>query len=301
MQSLFTRRSPASNSFKVRPARHTDRAALTRLTEHAQRTHFHLDWWTLNDWIDDASGNAWMAMAGSQIAGALIAPRQDTPVTWVRLVSIADEFNARPVLEALMPAAIDPLRVAGVESLACLSYPDWLIEQLPGLGFAPITDVTHFRKDDRGIAEHGSSTVSIRPVRPADLPAVLANDHAAFESLWWHTLDSLERIRHDCAHFIVAELDGRVIGHAFSDLYGGRGHLIRLAVHPAHQGRGVGTRLLAETLTFLLAAGAYPITLNTQADNYQSQSLYRRLGFIPTGESTTVMRKVISESLITVH
>jgi ribosomal-protein-alanine N-acetyltransferase len=296
MQSLFARRRPGPDSFDLRPATPADRAALTRLTERARRTHFHLDWLSLDDWIAESANSAWIASAGKHIAGALIAPAQDMPVAWVRLIAIADDYHAGAVLGAFLPAAIDSLHASGVGSLACLAYPDWLAEQLPELGFVPFTDVTHFRKDDRSIPEYGSHAVTIRAAKPGDLPIVLANDRAAFDPIWWHSRDSLARIYRDAAHFIVAELDGRVVGHAFSDRYGGGGHLIRLAVHPDHRERGIGTRLLAEALTYLLAAGAYPITLNTQADNYASQSLYRRFGFMPTGESTTVMIRMVNEA-----
>ena len=292
MPWFFSRRS-TPDVLTVRPATRADRASLSRLTERARRTHFHLDWWTLDDWIGDEASNAWLALADRRTAGVVIAPRQDAPVAWVRLISIADDVPARSVLQALMPPVAETLRAAGAASLACLAYPDWLAEQLPGCGFAPFTDVTHFRKDDAAIPD-SRSAASIRPVRDVDLPAVLAVDRAAFDPIWWHTPDSLDRIRRDCAHFIVAELDGRIVGHAFSDVYGDRGHLIRLAVHPDFQKRGIGGHLLADALTGLLAAGGPPVTLNTQADNYTSQSLYRRFGFAPTGESTTVMLRVIS-------
>jgi GNAT superfamily N-acetyltransferase len=296
MQRLIARWQPTSGSFDVRPATAADRAALTRLTERARRTHFHLDWWQLDDWIgqttsanERSSHDALVGVNGKQIAGALIAP-PNPPITWVRLIAIADGYDAKAVLGALLPAAIDRLRAAGVESLACLAHPAWLADLLPGFGFRPYLDVTNFRKDDLSIPEYGSPSVTVRPATLADLPAVLANDRAAFHPIWWHNLDSLERILRDVAHFIAAEIDGRIVGHAFSDLYGRQGHLVRLAVHPAAQGHGIGTRLLAESLEHLITVcGAWPLTLNTQADNYTSQSLYRRFGYRPRGDSTTVM------------
>jgi len=275
----------------MRPATLADRAALTGLTEHARRTHFHLDWWSVEDWIKESTSGAWVALNGKQIAGTLIAPLEDAPIAWVRLIAIADDYASDDILTALFSVALESLQAAGIESLACLSHPDWLIKRLPRLGFTPFIDVTHYRKDDRSIPDTDAPEVTIRPVTPGELPTVLANDRAAFDPIWWHTLASLQRILRDAADFIVAELDGRIIGHAFSDLYSGQGHLIRLAVHPAYQKRGIGARLLAEALTHLLAAGAYPLTLNTQVDNYTSQSLYRRFGFHPTGDSTTVMMR----------
>ena len=293
VQRLFARRLPAPASLDVRPATKADRGALARLTEHSRRTHFHLDWWSIDDWLAEASSNAWVAVAGNPIAGAVIVPANELPVAWVRLVAIADGYDARTVLDALFAAALPPLHAVGTGSLACLAYPDWLTDYLPVLDFAPFTDVTHFRKEDNSIPEQGSPAPTVRQATPGDLSSVLVNDRVAFDSIWWHTLDSLARILGDAAHFIVAELDGRIVGHAFSDVYVGRGHLIRLAVHPDYQRRGIGTRLLAEELTHLLAAGAYPVTLNTQADNFTSQTLYRRFGFAPTGESTTVMLRQI--------
>ena len=289
MQRLFARLPPAPDSLDVRPATPADRAGLTRLTEHARRTHFHLDWSTIEDWIDTTSSGAWVATLGKPIVGALIAPSQDSPVAWVRLVAIADGYDVQTTLGALLPPASEALRAAGVESLACLAHPAWLADALPDLALRPFTDVTHFYKDDRSIPDYGAPGVDVRRARPDDLPAVLINDRAAFDPMWWHTRDSLGHMLREAAHFAVAEIDGRITGHAFSEVYNGRGHLIRLAVHPDCQGRGIGTRLLAESLMVLIAAGARSLTLNTQADNYASQSLYRRFGYLPTGDSTTVM------------
>lgn len=289
MQRLFAQQPPAPGSFEVRPAAAADRPALTRLTEHARRSHFHLDWWSLADWLIEPSSNAWVAAAGKHIAGVVIAPPQDGPVAWVRLAAVADGYSAEAVLRALLPATTEVLAASGASSLASLAYPEWLSDELSKLGFAAYTDVAHFRKDDRAIPDIDSRGVAVRPAASGDLATVLANDRAAFDPIWWHTLDSLARVQREAAQFIVAEVDERIVGHAFSDLYGGRGHLVRLATHPDFQGLGVGARLLAEALTFLLAVGAYPITLNTQTDNYTSQSLYRRFGFAPSGDATTVM------------
>jgi ribosomal-protein-alanine N-acetyltransferase len=68
-------------------------------------------------------------------------------------------------------------------------------------------------------------------------------------------------------------------------------HLNRIAVHPAHQGRGVGALLLHDALRALWKLGAERVSLNTQTDNYYSQRLYRRFGFEPIGDSVTVWER----------
>jgi len=92
------------------------------------------------------------------------------------------------------------------------------------------------------------------------------------------------------SHFIVAAIGDQVVGHAFSDVYGGHGHLIRLVVHPAYQRLGIGEQLLVESLKYQIELGAYPLTLNTQVDNGASLALYRRYGFQAAGRHTRVMQ-----------
>jgi ribosomal-protein-alanine N-acetyltransferase len=140
-----------------------------------------------------------------------------------------------------------------------------------------------------------SPSASIRPARPEDIPAIADNDRASFDTIWWHSAASLAHILQTVSHFVVAEIDDRVVGHAFSDVYGGHGHLIRLVVHPAYQRRGIGEQLLRESLLQQNRLGAYPFTLNTQIDNAASQELYRRYGYQLNGRPVKVMQYVLSE------
>jgi ribosomal protein S18 acetylase RimI-like enzyme len=86
---------------------------------------------------------------------------------------------------------------------------------------------------------------------------------------------------------IVAEHEGRVIGYTFAamegydykSLRGPAGLLHDLLVDPDHRGRGVGRRLLDETLLMLQAKGARQIVLATAERNESAQRLFTRAGF----------------------
>jgi ribosomal protein S18 acetylase RimI-like enzyme len=65
-------------------------------------------------------------------------------------------------------------------------------------------------------------------------------------------------------------------------------HLNRIAVHPAHHGRGIGAALLYDALHTFWRQGVEHVSLNTQSDNQESQRLYRRFGFETTGDYATV-------------
>ena len=86
---------------------------------------------------------------------------------------------------------------------------------------------------------------------------------------------------------LVAEQDGRVIGYTFSAMEGydytslrGPAALLHdVLVEPAHRRRGVGRRLLDETLSMLRAKGARQIVLSTADRNESAQKLFTRMGF----------------------
>jgi ribosomal protein S18 acetylase RimI-like enzyme len=86
---------------------------------------------------------------------------------------------------------------------------------------------------------------------------------------------------------LVAEHDGQVIGYTFAamegydykSLRGPAGLLHDILVDPDHRGRGVGSRLLDETLSTLRSKGARQIVLSTAERNESAQRLFARIGF----------------------
>ena len=97
------------------------------------------------------------------------------------------------------------------------------------------------------------------------------------------------------AYFSVVEVGGAVMAYAEGELRPPVAHLNRIAVHPTHQGRGIGAFLLRDVLRAFWRRGARQVTLNTQADNRRSLRLYRRFGFQPTGDAVTVWEVQIEE------
>jgi ribosomal-protein-alanine N-acetyltransferase len=93
-------------------------------------------------------------------------------------------------------------------------------------------------------------------------------------------------------YFKVALAGQEIVGYQFNEVVKTDGHLARLAVLPAWQGRGIGTRLLAEAVTYFGQNGAERILLNTQEDNERARRLYGHFGFHPTGERVPVWQEI---------
>ena len=273
----------------VRPARSDDLPELRHLIEMSSRAHLNLDWWTLDDW---AGNPAFLVVEnGARIVAFGLGVRDASPVAWLRALVVEDGLGADTLLDALFPPLLDALRVQRVPALACLAWAEWLAEQLPGRGFAPMARVVTLRKD-RGAAPalDFAHRAAVRQAHPADLDAVAAADHAAFEPEWWYGRGAFDRLLRSPGRFVVAEREGALVGYAFGDALGLQAHIVRLAVHPAHQKHGIGAQLLADLVGHWRAHGVSAITVNTQTYNEASLRLYRRFDFSPIGQPVTAWR-----------
>ncbi|MFJ4485672.1 GNAT family N-acetyltransferase [Streptomyces longwoodensis] len=91
------------------------------------------------------------------------------------------------------------------------------------------------------------SELRIRAAGPADLDAVLAFWRTAAEGTSISDdRDGVERLlARDPEALLLAESAGDLVGTVIAGFDGWRCHLYRLAVHPGHRRRGVGSALLA--------------------------------------------------------
>jgi ribosomal protein S18 acetylase RimI-like enzyme len=112
-----------------------------------------------------------------------------------------------------------------------------------------------------------------------DIPKVRQVDAQSFDPLWQNSQESLESAWEKSASASVAQISDQVIGYQLSTGSSSGGHLARLAVRPDWQSCGVGTALVRHLLTQFHMWGALRVTVNTQADNQASLSLYSKLGF----------------------
>jgi ribosomal protein S18 acetylase RimI-like enzyme len=175
-----------------------------------------------------------------------------------------------------------------------MAWPRWLDEKLPAHGFAPVARVVTLRQDDWALPALSAGPARIRPADSTDLDAVAEIDHAAFEPDWWYGQTTLFRAMRGASRFTIAERNAQTVGYAFAHQSGAHMHITRLAVHPAHQRRGLGAQLVADLLEHAREHGADTITLNTQTHNHNSLRLYRRFGFVETDTLVTVWGRAIA-------
>lgn len=120
----------------------------------------------------------------------------------------------------------------------------------------------------------------LRRMTRQDLDRVWEIENISFLTPWSRRAFEEELRNEPRSYFVVAELDGHVVGYAGLWRIGDEGHIVNIAVHPDYRGRKVGELLLRDLIEEALAGGACRLTLEVRTSNLVAQRLYEKYGFI---------------------
>ena len=126
--------------------------------------------------------------------------------------------------------------------------------------------------------------VLIRPFRsPEDYPAVRALWESMEKGVRLGRSDSSEeiekKVRRDPDLFLVAEVDGILVGSVIGGFDGRRGMIYHLAVAAAQRERGIASQLMAEVEARLRAKGCLKSYLLVVTDNDKAMLYYEKRGW----------------------
>jgi ribosomal protein S18 acetylase RimI-like enzyme len=274
---------------RVRPAVEWDHDRIASLIYYESSSHRHLDWHSPLEWI--GSPYYWVREEGGNITAALACPEDPPHVAWIRYFGHYHYLSPAQAWESLWGAAREEIALAGEQKhVAAIVVRQWFQSLLGSSGFELKQNIVMLELRHENIRAfpkpHG---IRIRPMLDVDVPVVARLDLEAFGAFWHNTEKVLERARLQCASATVAEDDsGAIVGYQLSTKNPFGAHLARLAVRPNLQGKGVGTALVGQLVQTLIAGQFSKLSVNTQADNNASLALYKKMGFIRTGEQFPV-------------
>lgn len=127
------------------------------------------------------------------------------------------------------------------------------------------------------------SEVTIRRMNLEDVPAVAAVEAATFPTPWSEDAFRQELTSNAVARYLVAEVDGKVIGFAGAWVILDESHITNIAILDGYRGKGYGRALTSALMQYLSNLGAAYATLEVRKSNLTAQNLYVPLGFIKLG------------------
>jgi len=140
------------------------------------------------------------------------------------------------------------------------------------------------------LSSEESGKVTIREAREEDLPEIIRINLQTlpehYPNYFWR-----DHLRLWGKAFLVAEVDGRIVGYVMTRVDRGLGyvywkpfkklgHIVSIAVLPEFRRRGIGMRLMIEAMRRLKEVyGASEVYLEVRVSNDAAIRLYEKLGF----------------------
>lgn len=273
-------------NLSVRPVHRDDRRRIANLIQEPH-VHRHLDWRPPLDWIGHQP--FLVAENDHDLVAVLACPPDPPDVAWIRLLAISTDVDPYETWFSMWAIARERLVHLDDIVVAAIPLHDWFLDLLKESDFTQVNTVIMLEwKRGQLPPARPSSPGSLRLMSYDDIPLVERLDNLSFNRLWCNSSDSLALAFNQAAVATVAEIGGKIVGYQISTANHMGGHLARLAVHPEHQGRGIGYLLLRDLLMQFERRGARRVTVNTQRDNLASLALYEKANFHPTGEKFPV-------------
>jgi ribosomal protein S18 acetylase RimI-like enzyme len=192
-------------------------------------------------------------------------------------------------LARLTDAGFGKVRTGAVSHDAALAF--------TAHGFRVIQELALLRRVTSRDERFDAPSHLLRPLRTSRALAAAARiDRAAFDPPWHLDENGITEAmgatpQHRIRLAVTASDDPA--GYLITGRNGAVGFVQRLAVDPAHEGQGVASSLLRDSLDWLRRRGVTEVLVNTHLDNGRALDLYARHGFVTAGENLVVLERAL--------
>lgn len=143
-------------------------------------------------------------------------------------------------------------------------------------------ELYYIRKSQAEVEYAKKHKACIEPMRASDIEEVYQIERMCFTTPW--SLDSFtSEINNNLAKYIVAKVDGKIVGYGGMWIVIDEGHITNIAVHPDYREQGIGEALVKSLIVLAKEHNAYRITLEVRPSNAAALNLYKKFGFQVAG------------------
>jgi len=131
-----------------------------------------------------------------------------------------------------------------------------------------------------------------------DVGAIVDIEQEVFTAPWSAEAFRNELTNNLFAKYTVVVLDGEIAGYGGMWLIIDEAHVTNIAIRGKYQGRGYGKALLQQMMRTARSLGARRMTLEVRVSNDKAQTLYRKMGFSPSGVRPNYYSDNLEDALI---
>lgn len=125
--------------------------------------------------------------------------------------------------------------------------------------------------------------IKIREMKISDLDRIMEIEEGTFTTPWSRESFEMELNRNILAKYIIAEIEGYIIGYGGIWLIIDEGHITNIAVDEKYRGLGAGNLLLEGLVKLCMDRNIRAMTLEVRKSNEVAKSLYKKHGFTEYG------------------
>ncbi|MFV1963112.1 MAG: GNAT family N-acetyltransferase [Acidimicrobiia bacterium] len=150
----------------------------------------------------------------------------------------------------------------------------------------------HLNVMERSVTSNRSGpTTPIDESRTPDWHAIMEIDRLAFQGFWRMSLAGLMEAMASTTRSVVLTVgDTETVGYAIVGAQWNVSYLQRIAVHPEHTGKNIGSDLVRAALAWARRTAAQTMVLNIREENVHARRLYSKEGFVLTGAALRILR-----------
>ena len=112
-----------------------------------------------------------------------------------------------------------------------------------------------------------------------DIDSIMEIEILSFNIPWTKESFLSEITTNKLAEYIVARLDGEIVGYTGMWKILDEGHITNIAVHPKARRKRVATMMVEELIKVAKQCDIEKLTLEVRESNILAQTLYRKFGF----------------------
>ena len=137
----------------------------------------------------------------------------------------------------------------------------------------------------------------IRPIAENDIKRLAEIEADSFATPWSEQ-SFRELLSIDYARYLVAEVDGEVIGSAGMRIVAGEGDIDNVVVEKKHRGQGIAQELIKALIELGEKEGVKEFTLEVRVSNAPAIHVYEKAGFRSEGVRPGFYEKPVEDALI---
>jgi [ribosomal protein S18]-alanine N-acetyltransferase len=131
-----------------------------------------------------------------------------------------------------------------------------------------------------------------------DIETVVDIERESFTAPWSEEAFRNELTQNLFAKYMIMELEDQIVGYGGMWLIIDEAHVTNIAIREKYRGMGYGKLLLREMMKTAHWMGAERMTLEVRVSNERAQSLYRKMGFYPSGVRPAYYSDNLEDALI---